>query len=214
MKTPQSWAVWLNLGAVVAAAGRDSHHHWLRAARVAWYVLLLPPGSDQQRYHNGDEHGEEQPDHDADDQHQPVVAAVLLPVDLPRHDALGDDVPLRARLPLAAAAVQRNVQDVSAAIVAHADLVYHVRNVRRVLGPASGALTASREKIRLTADGVVFQASLAYAAVSAAARSDSVDGVDVPLSPSGHLQQDIGSSCWLVMKKLTQEATVKLVSDC
>lgn len=141
--------MWLHLGAVVAAG--DSRHHRLCAARVARYVLLLlAPGSDQQRHHDGNEHGEEQPDHDANDQHQPVVAAVLLPVDLPRHDALGDDLPLWARLPLAAAAaVQRNVQDVGAAIVAHADLVYHVRsvrhvwNVRIVHGPASGAFTAS-----------------------------------------------------------------------
>lgn len=189
MKTPQSLAMWLHLRAVVAAG--DSRHHWLRAARVARYVLLLlPPGSDQQRHHDGDEDGEEQPDHDADDQHQPVVAAVLLPVDLPRHDALGDDLPLRTRLPLVAAAVQCNVQDVGAAIVAHADLVYHVWDVRRVHGPALGAVTVFREEIRLPADGVVFQASLPNAAVSAAARSDGVDGVDVPLSTRGHLEQE------------------------
>lgn len=198
--------MWLHLGAVVAAG--DSRHHWLRAARAARYVLLLVPlGPDQQRHHDAEEHGEEQPDHDADDQHQPVVGAVLLPVDLPRHHALGDDVPLRARLPLAAAAVQRDVQDVGAAIVAHADLVDHVRDFGHVRGPALGAGTASREKIRLPADGVVLQASLPDAAVSAAARSDGVDGVDVPLSPRGHLEQ----VNWfrLLVCHRTQEATVK-----
>lgn len=188
MEASQPPAAWLHLGAVAAAG--DSRHHWLRAARAARYVfLLLPPGSDQQRHHDGDQHGEEQPHHDADGQHQPVVATVLLPVDFARHEALGDDRPLRARLPLAAA-VQRDVQDVGAAIVAYSDLVYNVRNVRHVRGPAFGAPTASREQVSLPADGVVFQAPLADAAVSAAARSDGVDGVDVPLSPRGHLGQD------------------------
>lgn len=192
MGTLQSSATWLHLGAVPAttAAARDSCHHRLRAARVARYVLLLlPSGSDQERHHDGDQHSEEQPHHDADDQHQPVVApaAVLLPVDLPRHDALGGHFPLWARLPLAAALVQRNVQDVGAAIVAYSDLTDIVWDVR---GPAFGAPTASRERIRLPADGVVFQASLPDAAVSAAARADGVDGVDVPLSSCGDLEQD------------------------
>lgn len=201
-ETPQSSVGWLHLRAIAAAvvaaaaAAGDPRHHWLRAARAARYVLLLlPPGPDQQHHHDGDEHGEEQPDHDADDQHQPV-AGVLLLVDLPRHDALGDDLPLRVRLLLAAAPVQRDVQDVGATIVAHADLVYHIRHVR---GRAPGAAPALREQIRLPADGVVFQASLPDAAVGAAAGTDGVDGVDVPLSPRGHLERDETRPCSTVV---------------
>lgn len=56
-------------------------------------------------------------------------------------------------------------------------------------------MPAPREQIRFPADGVVFKASLPNAAVAAAAGTDGIDGVDVPLSPRGHLEREETQPC-------------------
>ena len=117
----------LHLGAVTAPPGALRHHGLGAAGGLGDVFLLLSLGADEQHHHDDDEHREEEPHQDADDQHEAVVTAVSV-ADLTGEDPFGEDLPLRARPPLGAG-VQGDVQDVGAAVVAHADVLDNVRHV-------------------------------------------------------------------------------------
>lgn len=113
--------------AVAVVAAEASRHHWLGAAGALGSVLFLLFGSDQQRHHDDDEHGEEEPHQHADDQHESVVAVVSL-VELSRDYAFGEDLSVGAGPPLGAT-IQRDVEDVRAAVVALSDVVGDTRHL-------------------------------------------------------------------------------------